>query len=81
MQLFLQNISGIIWIRSSKFHNELKEADIVPAYQKKLKQSKESYRPKVSEKCLYDQMSNYFEDIFLKYQCGFRKGYTGQHSL
>ena len=32
-------------IRSSKFHNELKEADIVPAHKKKSKFSKENYRP------------------------------------
>ena len=76
-------------IRSSKFHNELKEADIVPVHKKKSKLSKENYRPisilpnisKVYERCLYDQMSNFFEDIFSKYQCGFRKGYSAQHCL
>ena len=26
------------------------------------------------EKCLYKQISSYFNDIFSKYQCGFRKG-------
>ena len=26
-------------------------------------------------------MSNFFEDIFSKYQCGFRKGYSAQHCL
>ena len=53
------------------------------------KLSKENYRPisilpnisKVYERCLYDQMSNFFEDIFSKYQCGFRKGYSAQHCL
>ena len=76
-------------IRSSKFHNELKEADIVPVHKKKSKLSKENYRSisilpnisKVYERCLYDQMSNFFEDIFSKYQCGFRKGYSAQHCL
>ena len=75
-------------IRSSKFHNELKEADIVPVHKKKSKLSKENYRPisilpnisKVYERCLYDQMSEFF-DIFSKYQCGFRKGYSAQHCL
>ena len=73
-------------IRSSKFHNELKEADIVPVHKKK---SKGNYRPisilpnisKVYEKCLYDQMSEFFGNIFSKYQCGFRKGYSTQHCL
>ena len=76
-------------ICSSKFHNELKEADIVPVHKKKSKLSKENYRPisilpnisKVYERCLYDQMSNFFEVIFSKYQCGFRKGYSAQHCL
>ena len=53
------------------------------------KLSKEYCRPisilpdisKVYERCLYDQMSSYFEDIFSKYQCGFRKGYIAQHCL
>ena len=76
-------------IRSSKFHNELKETDIVPVHKKKSKFSKENYRPisilpnisKVYERCLYDQISNFFEDVFSKYQCGFRKGYSAQHCL
>ena len=76
-------------IRSSKFHNELKEADIVPVHKKKSKLSKENYRPisilpnifKVYERCLYDQMSEFFDNIFSKYQCGFRKGYSAQHCL
>ena len=49
-------------IRSPNFHNELKEADIVPVRKKKSKFSKENYRPicilpnisKVYEICLYD---------------------------
>ena len=76
-------------IRSSKFHNELKEADIVPVHKKKSKFSKENYRPisnppnisKVYERCLYNQISIFLEDIFSKYQCDFRKGYRVQHCL
>ena len=76
-------------IRSSKFHNELKEADIVPVHKKKSKLSKENYRPisilpnisKVYERCLHDQMSKFFDNIFSKYQCSFRKGYSAQHCL
>ena len=63
-------------ICSSKFHNELKEADIVPVHKKKSKCSKESYRhiiilpniSKVYERCFYDQISNIFEDVFSKYR-------------
>ena len=36
---------------------------------------------KIYERCLYDQTSNFFEDVFSKYQCGFRKGYSAQHCL
>ena len=70
-------------IRSSKFQNELKEADIVAVHKKKSKLPKENCRPvsilpnisKAYERCLYDQISDFFEDVFSKYQCGFRKGY------
>ena len=59
---------------SSKFHNELKEADIVPVHKKKSKFSKEIFRPisillnisKVYERCLYGQISNFFCRCFLK---------------
>ena len=62
-------------IRSPKFHNELKEADIVPVHKKKSQLSKENYRTisilpnisKVNERCLYDQMSEFFYNIFSKY--------------
>ena len=76
-------------LRSSKFHNELKEVDIVIVLKKKSKFSKENYRPisiipnisQVYERCLYDQISDFFEDVFSKYQCRFRKGYSAPHCL
>ena len=36
---------------------------------------------KVYERCLYDQMSEFFDNIFSKYQCGFRKSYSAQYCL
>ena len=33
------------------------------------------------ERCLYDQMQNYFENILSKFPCGFRKGYNAQPCL
>ena len=36
---------------------------------------------KIHERCLYDQIQNFFENILSKYQCGFRKGYNAQHFL
>ena len=61
----------------------------IPVYKKKSKLSKENYRPisilpnisKVYERCLYDEMSKYFETRFSKFQCGYRKGYSAQHCL
>ena len=51
--------------------------------------SNENYRPisilpnipKVYERCFYDQISNLFEDVSSKYQCGFPKDYSAQHCL
>ena len=76
-------------ISTSKSPNDLKEADVILVYKKKSKLSKENYRPisilpnisKVYERCLYDQISKYFETRFSKFQCGFRKGYSAQHCL
>ena len=73
-------------IRSSKFPNELKQADIVPAHKKRSKLSKENCKPirilpnvsKIYERCLYDQIATYLEHIFSRYQCGFCKGYSAQ---
>ena len=30
---------------------------------------------------MYDQIATYFEHIFSRYQCGFRKGYSAQQCL
>ena len=57
---------------------------------KKVKKDiKESYKPvsvlpdlpKIFEKCMFEQMPQFFENIFLKYQCGFRKGFSTQQYL
>ena len=72
-----------------KFPNDLKEADIILVYKEKSKLSKDNYRPirilpritKVCERCLYDQISIYFETRFSIFQCSFCKGYSVQHYL
>ena len=66
-----------------------KVADVIPAFKKKSKTSKDNYRPisilpnisKIYERCLYNQMHTYFDNILSKYQCGFRKGFNAQHYL
>ena len=74
-------------IKLSKFPENLKQADITPAYKKGKKDIKGNYRPvsilpnlsKVFEKLMFKQMSQFFQNIFSKYQCGFRKGFSTQH--
>ena len=76
-------------ISALKFPNDLKEADVEPVYNKKLKLSKENYRSisilpnisKVYERCSYDQIWKYFKTRFSKFQCGFLKGYSTNHCL
>ena len=36
---------------------------------------------KIFERCLYDQINTYFENILSKLQFGFRKGHSAQHCL
>ena len=75
-------------VRCLNFPNELKRADIVPVH-KKSKFYKKIYRPisilsnvsKTYDRSLYDQIGTYFEHIFSRYQCGFRKVYSSQHCL
>ena len=71
------------------FPTSLKLANITPVNKKGSKISKENYRPvsilpnisKMYERCLFKPTSNYFENIFLKFQCGFRQGLSAQYYL
>ena len=66
-----------------------KHADITPLYKKGKNDIKGNYRPmsillnlsKIFEKCMFEQMSQVFENIFSKYQCGFRNGFSTQQCL
>ena len=74
---------------SSNFPSNLKAAGILPTHKKEDKSDNEYYRPisilptlsKIYERCMYDQMCKYFDQILSKYQCGFRQGYNTQHCL
>ena len=76
-------------VYSSIFPSELKKADIIPIHKKKSKFDIENYRPvsilpvlsKIYERCMFDQMYSYFNQILSKHQCGFRQGHSTQHSL
>ena len=58
-------------------------------YKKGTKTSKDNYRPvsrlsnisKIYERLMFKQISEYFEPILSKFQCGFRKGFSAQHYL
>ena len=74
---------------SNKFPKYLKKADITPVFKKDENFMKTNYRPvtilptvsKIYERCLYDQINEYFQPLFSKLQCSFRKGQIAQHYL
>ena len=76
-------------IAKSLFPSSLKNAIITPVHKKGTKTSKDHYRPvsilsnisKIYERFIFKQMSEYFKSILLKYQCGFRKGFSPEHCL
>ena len=76
-------------IKASQFYRNLKPADITPAHKKGKKDMKDNYRPvsilpnlsKIFEKLMFKEMSQFFDKIFYKYQCGFRKGFSTQQCL
>ena len=71
------------------FPSNLKVADVTPAFKKKSKASKGNYRPisilpnisKIYERCLFNKIQTYFDEILCKYQCGFCNGFNAQQCL
>ena len=67
----------------------LKTADITPIYKKGKKDLKDNDRPidilpvisKLYERSMFKQIFHFFEYIFSKNQCGFRKGHSTQQCL
>ena len=76
-------------VSGSIFPHFLRNAIITPFHKKGVKSSKDNYRPvsilsnisKIYERLLFKQISEYFEPILSKFQCGFRKAYSAQHCL
>ena len=74
-------------ICSSKFPTSFKFANVTPVFKQGSRNQKDKYRPinilpiisKIFEKVICRQLSNHFDNIFSKFQCGFRKG--PQHCL
>ena len=76
-------------ISEGTFPDNLKNADIIPTFKQDDRLSKNNYRPisilptlsKIYEKILYMQIYEYFNSIFSKYLCGFRKCHSTQYCL
>ena len=66
-----------------------KTAEVIPTYKKGKPTEKTNYRPssilsnisKIYERLMHDNMSDYFNDILSKFQCGFRKRFGAQSYL
>ena len=76
-------------IKSSLFPSYLKFADVAPLHKKGRKDAKQNYRSvsilpvlsKIYARSMFKQLSSFFEDIFSKRQCVFRKGFSTQQCL
>ena len=76
-------------INDGVFPSTMKLADVTPIFKKDDNTSKKNFRPisilsalsKVDERLLSEQISNFMDDKFSPYLCGFRKGYSTQHAL
>ena len=89
--LFSYFISGSFdkTVNKGVFSDELKHANIKPIYKKETRSEKENYRPvsilpnllKIFERCMHDQLKDYFDKLLSKYQCGLRKGFSTQYCL
>ena len=73
----------------STFPTGIKYADVTPIYKKDDNIDKTNYRPisilpnlsKVYERLMYNQIFPYFDSVFSKFQCRFRKVFNAQHCL
>ena len=83
----MKNITNSI--KSYLLPSCLKTAEITPTYKKGKKDFKENCKPvrilpvlyKLHKKILFKQMASFFENIFSKKQCVFRKDYNTQQCI
>ena len=76
-------------IENGSFPVNLKNADVTPIFKKPEHILQTNYRAmsilpmlsKIYEKIFYQQIYEYFVNIFSKYLGGFRKGHSTQHCL
>ena len=85
-QITLQINEGIC---SLKYPESFKFANLTPAFKQGSRNLKDNYRPtsilpiisKLHKKLMCKQLSNHFDNIFSKLQCGFRKRFDTQYCL
>ena len=83
----LQALTNVI--AGGAFVNAFNKAEVRPIYKKDGRTEKSNNRPssglsnvsKIYERCIYDQIYSYFDQMFSKNLCGFRKGFNTQHIL
>ena len=77
-------------ITEGNFIADFKKAEVLPLYKNNGTADKSNYLPisifsnisKLYDRFLYSQLYDYFDkNIFSKYQCGFRKGFSTQYTL
>ena len=67
----------------------MKYTDFIAIHKKDYKTDKESYCPisilpnlsKIYERLMYNQIYPFFDTLFSKSKCSFRKGFNAQHCL
>ena len=75
--------------QNARFPNALKLADVTPTFKNKDRTKKGNYRnvsilppiSKIFEKDMFSQITSYIDKYLSPFLCGFRKGYSTQHSL
>ena len=76
-------------LETSAFSPSMKLVNVAPVHKKGNRSEKDNYRPvsilpslsKVFERCIYNQIAQFFDKILSKHHCGFSKGHSAQHSL
>ena len=82
--------SAMSWsLINGEFPHNFKQAEVIPVFEKEEKRDKSNNRPvsiltvisKIYERLTHDQTYKCFDQIFSKFQCGFRKGFSTQNCL
>ena len=76
-------------IEEGYFPSNLKNANVTPIHKKGDRTDKSTYRPvsilpamsKIMERLILQQLHTFCDNIFSKYQCGFRKHFSSQQCL